>query len=249
MPILALIGYGRMGKEIEAAARTAGFKIAVIIDQLHDADAGDVSQADLSSVDVCIDFSSPDAVVANTALCAQAGKNIVVGTTGWEDSYGEVSRIIEEHGIGLIHAANYSVGVRIFTKLVEYASSLLRAYEQYDVAIQETHHVAKKDAPSGTALWLAQLIMRTLPRKTMLSTERPDRAPNKNELLISSSRVGFTPGEHVVVLDSQADTIALKHTARGRQGFAEGALLAASWIHGKQGIFSIEEMFDDIESI
>lgn len=238
-----------MGKEIEAAAKTAGFDIPVIIDQMHPDGTGDESKADLSAVDVCIDFTSPDAVVANITKCALAGKNIVVGTTGWEGSYGEVSRIIEECGVGLIFAANYSIGVRIFTKLVEYASSLLRTYEQYDIAIQETHHTAKKDSPSGTALWLAQRIMKTLPRKTVISSVPPDRAPSENELIISSNRVGFTPGEHVVLLDSRADTITLKHTARGRQGFAEGALMAASWIHGKQGIFSIEEMFDDIESL
>ena len=248
-PSIALIGYGKMGRELEDAARTSGFNVKTIIDIQYNGHSIPITEDTLSGADVCIEFTTPDAVVENIRACANCKKDIVVGTTGWFERIGDIRNIVADAGIGLIYASNFSIGIHLFRKIVLYAGTLINKYEQYDVAIHEQHHRMKKDAPSGTAYTLANELLRVLDRKKHITIERPGSEIAPEELLVSSSRVGSVPGVHQVTFDSLPDTINLTHTARSRRGFAEGSLIAASWIHGKKGLFTIEDMLHDIENV
>ena len=248
-PTLALIGYGNMGREIEQAALANGYPVNAIIDTKYVGHSLPLSEATLKDVDVCIEFTSPDAVFENITAVASCRKNMVVGTTGWLHRLDEVRSLVEGNGIGLVHASNFSIGIHVFLKVLSVASRIFNAYEQYDVAVQEIHHTQKKDAPSGTALSIARAILRDFPRKTTIVSDRPDGPPSPDQLLVSSTRVGAVPGTHRVLFDSGPDSVELVHTARNRRGFADGALLAASWIRDKKGIFTIEDMLHDFESV
>ena len=248
-PSIALIGYGKMGREIEQVAGEQGFTIKAIIDIQYNGHSVPINASTLSGVDVCIEFTTPDAVVENIRACARCRKDVVVGTTGWHERLEEVRSLVEESGIGLIHASNFSIGIHLFRKIVAYAGTLLNKHAQYDAALHEQHHRMKKDAPSGTAYTLAGELLRALDRKAHISVDRPDREIAPDELLVSSSRIGSVPGMHQVVFDSPADSIELVHTARSRRGFADGSLVAASWIHGRKGFFTMEDMLDDFENV
>jgi len=249
MPNIALIGYGNMGKELEQTAKAKGITINAIVDVNLTGHTSTLNAAVLEHVNVCIDFTTPDAVLENIRICAALKKNLVIGTTGWLHHTEEVKAIVHENNIGLIHASNFSIGVHLFLLLVREAGALISAFEQYDVAIMETHHNQKKDSPSGTALSLAHALLESVPWKQKIVIERPERQVQKDELQIASLRVGSVPGTHAVLFDSNADTIELRHTARNRRGFAEGALLAAQWIQNKKGFFSLEDMLDDYKTI
>jgi 4-hydroxy-tetrahydrodipicolinate reductase len=248
-PAIALIGYGKMGREIELAAGEQGFNIKTIVDIHYSGHSVPINASTLAGVDVCIEFTTPEAVIDNIRSCARCKKDLVVGTTGWFDRLDEARAIVAEMGIGLIYAANFSLGVHLFRKIVAYAGTLFNAHAQYDVAVHEQHHRMKKDAPSGTAYTLAQTLLGTIERKKRLAVDRPAQEIAPEELHVSSTRIGAVPGMHQVLFDSAADTIELTHTARSRRGLADGSLVAASWIHGRKGLFTIEDMLHDFENL
>jgi 4-hydroxy-tetrahydrodipicolinate reductase len=217
---LAIVGYGKMGRMIEALADQYGFEIHARID-VND----DIKLA--AGADVAIEFSTPEAAVGNIEKLAASGVAVVVGTTGWLPEMQRVSAAVEAAGMGLVWSPNFSIGVNVFSRLVKEAAKLLRDEPQYGAWAWEIHHSTKKDAPSGTLLKLVNDMK---------------GAGYEGAIDVSSSRAGAHPGTHEVGFDSAADTIILRHTARSREGFARGALKAAQWIQGKKGVFEFSEV-------
>ena len=242
---IALIGYGRMGKEIAAVAREKNMEV-VSIDPSGDSDFKELSPEALEGVDVAIDFTHPSVAVENIRKVAAQGVNLVVGTTGWYDRMHEVEQIVQQRGIGLIWSGNFSVGVNLFFRVVENAAVLIDALPEYDIAVHEIHHNKKADSPSGTARMVGDIILKSMSRKTTVTIETLDRPIRPEELHVTSERVGTVPGVHIVTIDSAADTIELKHTARTRTGFALGAVMAAEFIEGKKGLYSIDDLMNTI---
>lgn len=231
---IALLGYGKMGKLVESIALREGWEVGPKLDIADNPEGIGITPSVMAGVDVAIEFSQPDAVLSNIEAAARAGVNIVVGTTGWADQRARVERIVQDSGIGLVYGANFSLGMNLFFEIVAYSARLVGMLPQYDAFLTEAHHRAKKDAPSGTALNLRDIM-------------RPHLAnPNLN---IASIRAGAIPGTHEVGFDSEADTILLEHRARSRQGFAEGAVLAARWICGKKGFYDFRQIFREIVGI
>ncbi|HSW39078.1 MAG TPA: dihydrodipicolinate reductase C-terminal domain-containing protein [Acidobacteriota bacterium] len=228
---IALLGYGKMGKLIEETALRAGMEIGPKLDIDDNPDGSGVTAVSMEGVDVAIEFSQPEAALSNITAAARAGVSIVAGTTGWFDKRAQVERLVNETGIGLIYGANFSIGMNLFFEIVDHASRIVGMIPQYDAFLMEEHHHAKKDAPSGTALNLRDLM-------------RPHL--NNPDLDIACIRAGHIPGTHVVGFDGEADTILLEHRARNRKGFAEGAVLAARWIAGKKGIYDFRQVFREI---
>jgi len=234
---VVLIGHGKMGKEIETRAKEKHIDIVSIFNRSRP-----LSAADLSEAEVCIDFSSPSAVINNIKYCAAAKKNVVIGTTGWSDQLNQVKQMVDESGIGLIHASNFSLGVNLFFMMVESASELVNSFPDYDAFVHEIHHNQKLDSPSGTALTIAEILIRHMERKKTILTNKSDGKIASENLHVTSTRIGAVPGTHIVGFDSAADSIELKHTARNRSGFALGALYAAEWIRGKKGIYTMKDV-------
>jgi len=239
---LALIGHGKMGKEVERVAHERGFKIVKIFEVDENADGGALTKDALKSVDVCIDFSSPETVLSNIEAVADCGKNIVVGTTGWYDRLDYVRKLVREKKIGFLYASNFSLGVNIFNQIVMDAAHLLEKYPQYDVAISEMHHKGKVDSPSGTALTLGSTVLQAIKRKSELATETQHGPIKPNQVHVTSTRMGTITGKHTVLFDSEADTIELVHTAKNRSGMAVGAIVAAEWLKGKKGFYTMRDV-------
>ncbi len=238
----ALIGYGKMGREVERVAKERGVRIAKVFDvDTNQAGAGLTKEA-LKQVDVCIEFSTPEAVMQNIHAVAEAGKNIVVGTTGWYDRLDEVRKLVKAKKIGFLYASNFSLGVNIFSQIVMDAAHLFDKHAGYDVAIQETHHRGKADSPSGTALSIASLVLQNFRRKSEIVSAAPREPLRAHQLHIASMRVGSVTGRHSVVFDSDADMVELVHTAKNRAGFALGAVVAAEWLKGKKGFFTMRDV-------
>jgi len=221
-----------MGRLVGKLAVDQGHEVVLTLD-LEDADrkADDLANA-LRACDVAIDFSIAGAVQKDAEACALAGVPLVVGTTGWQEPLDEVKNLISQHDGALIYGANFSVGAQLFFRIAAAASEMFRGLESYDAFIEESHHKRKRDAPSGTALKLGEIVAEHLGR----------------EVPISSTRAGHIPGTHRVGFDSSADQIILEHVARSREGFAAGALIAAQWIVGRKGVYEFSEMFDEILS-
>ena len=244
---IALIGYGKMGRTVHALAKQNGIEITAIIDPVAvEATAKEISAMALKNADVCIDFTQSSVLVENVKKIAALKKNIVVGTTGWYDKAEEVKKIVEQAKIGLIFATNFSIGVNLFYRIVKNAARLFNNFSEYDAFVLELHHNKKKDSPSGTAKSIGEIILQEMKRKNKMVFDKLDRQIEANELHVASVRAGSIPGTHTVGFDSNADTIELKHEARSRDGFAAGALLAADWINGKKGFFSIEDLMSQI---
>ncbi|NOR85882.1 4-hydroxy-tetrahydrodipicolinate reductase [archaeon] len=246
---IAIIGYGKMGKEIETTALESGHTVKSIIDpklEKKDNKYNKIDKESLKDVDVCIDFTIPKVALNNIKKIAEHKKNIIIGTTGWYNQLDEAKKIIEKNNIGLLYAPNFSIGVNLFFKIIKNASKAFNKFDNYDPFILELHHKQKLDSPSGTAKKLGEIIIKNIDRKTTAQYDKLDRKINPEELHITSVRVGSIPGTHNVGFDSQADTIELKHTARGRKGFAQGAVIAAKWINNKKGIFTIDDMMKSI---
>ena len=242
---IGLIGYGKMGKEIESVANDYQISIGAIIDAHVEGKQRHITAESLRDVDVCIEFTEPSSVLANIEAIASTGRDLVVGTTGWYDKIDAVRQIVEKHNIGCVYASNYSIGMKLFERIVRRAGELFASQSMYDCFLHETHHAKKKDSPSGTALTLANALLSVLPeKKNIVSGEVHGEKPS-DILHIASSRGGAIPGTHTVTFDSMADTIELTHRARSRRGFAEGALVAARWVHGKKGLFTMENMLDE----
>jgi 4-hydroxy-tetrahydrodipicolinate reductase len=226
---LALLGYGKMGKRLAQIAPQRGFEVRLVMDVDVNAQGQGITPENFRGVDVCIEFTTPDAVIDNIRRVAALGVNLVVGTTGWHNRLEEVRKIIESTGVGMVYAANFSIGVNLFYRLTRAAAEIFSGFRMYDPYLTETHHKFKKDAPSGTVLEI----------KRQIQSEFRSR-----EIPVTSVRAGYFPGSHELGFDSEADTIILRHTARGRQGFAEGALHAARWVVGKKGLFSFADVLE-----
>ncbi len=236
---LALVGYGKMGKMIESLINPAEFTLAGKYDIDNPA-----NEHLTGNVDVAIEFSTPATVIENIEFLSSKGINIVCGTTGWYDKAADVKRIIEKNNTGFIYASNFSVGVNIFFQIVKQAAELIDKYEQYGVNVEETHHTQKLDKPSGTAIRISEYLLEKISRKSTITNDKPDL--NTDELNIISKRIENEVGRHKVIFESQSDTITLEHDAKSRRGFAEGALLAAKFIHNKKGFYKFEDIFNNL---
>ncbi len=234
---IVLIGYGKMGKAIEAIAqKNAKFEIVGIFDK-----EDILTNKNLQKADVAIEFTTPDTAVANMYACIDAGVPVVVGTTGWYDHLEAVTEYVLGKNGSIIHATNFSIGVNLFFAINTIFAEMMQQQTQYNVRISETHHTKKLDAPSGTAITLAERILSRLYSKTNWIKGESD---NKNDLEIISKRIDDVPGIHEVIYTSDADEMTFTHTAKSRKGFAEGALYAAQWIKGKHGIFTMKDALE-----
>jgi 4-hydroxy-tetrahydrodipicolinate reductase len=223
---LALVGYGKMGKMIEAVATHRGHAVTARFD-VENAGGAALGREALAGAEVAFEFTAPEAALGNIRRLVELDVKVVVGTTGWYEGLPEVRRLVEQRGGGLVYGPNFSVGMNVFTQLVRRASELMSELRQYDAYVLELHHRAKQDSPSGTALAL---------RRT-LAERLGERAPAPVAV-----RAGSIPGTHEVGFDSEVDTIRLVHAARSRQGFAEGAVLAAERIARRVGVFEFGEL-------
>lgn len=227
---ILLVGYGKMGKTIERIAVARGHEIAGRVD---------VGTADVirPGADVAIEFTQPVSAPDNIKKCVEAGLPVVCGTTGWSANLDQIKKIVARHNGTLFYTSNFSLGVNIFFKVNEYLSKLMHGRTDYEIGIDETHHTEKKDAPSGTAITLADGIIRNVGSKKKWTIAG---ASSKDELQIRSHRIDPAPGTHVVTYHSAVDDIEIKHTAHSREGFAHGAVLVAEWIQGKKGILTMD---------
>jgi len=232
---IALIGYGKMGREVEAAAKAQGETIACIFDSKNL-----VTSSSLADVDVCIEFSRPDVALSNIQAAVDARKDIVVGTTGWLDYLPVLRENL--HDSGLLYSSNFSLGMNVFQRIVSRAAELMQDMPDYDPYIYEAHHRQKGDSPSGTALTLADLILARIKRKTHILRGNAAGKIDPAAIQVSSTRAGFITGTHTVAFDSEADLIELRHVAKSRHGFALGALTAARWLRGRKGIFTMDDV-------
>jgi 4-hydroxy-tetrahydrodipicolinate reductase len=227
---LALVGHGKMGQAVEQLAPSRGFEVRLVLDEDSNRDGAGLEAEKFRGVDVCIEFTTPCAVIENVRRVAALGCNLVVGTTGWFQHLDEVREIVNRSAIGMVYAPNFSIGAQLFFRAAEQVSRIFAGFTMYEPYITETHHRFKKDAPSGSAIELKR---------------RVQPAFGNREVTVGSIRAGYVPGTHELGFDSEADGIILRHTARGRQGFAEGALYAARWVMGKKGLFAFADLFGD----
>jgi 4-hydroxy-tetrahydrodipicolinate reductase len=227
---LALIGHGAMGQLVERLAREEGHDVATVLARRESTFHVEELAEILGGHDAAIDFTVAEAVPRHAEACALARVPLVEGTTGWHAQLEDVRRAVERANGALIYGANFSVGVNLFYRIVARAAELFRGFEYYAPFVEEAHHSRKRDAPSGTALRLRDILA----------------AGYESEIPVASTRAGHIPGTHRVGFDSQADQILLTHTARSREGFAAGALVAARWIQGRQGVFEFSEVIDEI---
>ena len=233
---ISLLGYGKMGKEIEIIAQERNHEIIAKIDSAKD---WDDYFDEFKKSDVAIEFSMPDTVVGNIKRCFVHNIPIVVGTTAWYEHFDEIKSICLSDNKSMFFASNFSVGVNIFFEINKKLASLMKAQQSYSPEIEEIHHTQKLDAPSGTAISLANEIIKNLDNKTEWVKET---ALEKNQLPIKSLRSGDIPGTHIVTYDSLIDTIEIKHLAKSRKGFAMGAVMAAEFLKGKTGFFEMKDL-------
>lgn len=234
---IALVGYGKMGKTIEQIARNRGHEIVSIIDVNN---PGDFESEAFKQADVAIEFTTPATAFDNYMKCFTAGVPVVSGTTGWLSRLDEVKRMCAEEGKTFFYASNFSIGVNIFFALNKYLAKIMNNFPSYDVRMTEVHHIHKLDAPSGTAITLAEGVLENLDRKerwTLETAEKPTDLP------IHAIREGEVPGIHEIIYESDADTISIKHDAKSRAGFALGAVLAAEFTAGKKGFLGMNDLF------
>ncbi|MFC5408538.1 4-hydroxy-tetrahydrodipicolinate reductase [Larkinella bovis] len=238
-----LLGYGKMGKTIEKIAQERGHEIVGRIDVHNRADLETLGQTD---VDAAIEFSSPESAEENLRYCLKRGWPVVCGTTGWLDHRAEIETMCRETAGAFFYASNYSIGVNLFFRLNKILARFMKSYPSYHVSMTEIHHTEKKDAPSGTAITLAEGIIDQLPAKKRWINEVE---PQEDAVPIESLREGTVPGTHVVRYESDVDDIEIKHTAHSRQGFALGAVVAAEWLVGKQGVFGMEDLLGETATV
>lgn len=233
---IALIGYGKMGKAIEAIAKENGDEIVL---KISSSNQNEFTADNLKQADAAIEFTNPHSAVENIKKCLDANLPVVCGTTGWLKDLPEIKSYIEQKTGTFLFASNFSVGVNLFFALNEYLASLMSSHEEYQVSIEEVHHTQKKDAPSGTAITLAgQLLEKIKTKKNWVN----DKTNNESELEIISKRIDDVPGIHTIKYNSPIDYIEITHSAYNRKGFAGGALLAAKFIAGKKGIFTMKDV-------
>jgi 4-hydroxy-tetrahydrodipicolinate reductase len=225
---VAVIGDGKMGQAIRQLALDKGWKVTAILGERENLGGAGITARSLGNPQVAVEFTQPDAAVGNIIACLKAGVPIVVGTTGWYQSLSEVTRVAKESGTGLLWAPNFSLGVNVLIELARYAGTMMRSLEGFDAHIVETHHAAKKDAPSGTAMAIAKAASDAL--------DRP--------IPTTSVRTGSVPGTHELIFDGAFEQLSLTHLARDRRVFAEGALKAADWLIGKKGVFTMRDVLE-----
>ena len=242
---LALLGYGKMGQIIERFAVERGHEVVlkINVDNLEE-----LTTANLSKADVAIDFSAPNAALSNIYACFDANLPVVVGTTGWYDQLQEVKNECLSSNNTLLYGSNFSIGVNLFFHINKVLAKLMNDFPAYEVQVEEIHHTQKLDAPSGTAMTIAEGIIDNIERKNEWVNELVgsgnELITKPEQLLIESHRIEEVPGTHTVIYSSEVDEIEFKHKAHNRAGFALGAVLAAEWVDGKTGFFNITDMFD-----
>ncbi|WP_340066942.1 4-hydroxy-tetrahydrodipicolinate reductase [Ascidiimonas aurantiaca] len=230
---IALLGYGKMGKAIEQIAIKRGHEIALIVNK-------ETKDFSLEAIDVAIDFSLPDAAFENITQCFKQNTPVISGTTGWLDKYEQAVALCKKMGGAFIYASNFSLGVNVFFELNNYLARIMAQLEQYRVHLEEIHHTQKLDAPSGTAITLAESIIKHSPNYTNWKLQDPAQ----NEIPISAQRIPEVPGTHTVTYESTVDTIEIKHMAHNREGFALGAVVAAEWLFGKKGVYTMKDVLN-----
>ncbi|MBN1483028.1 4-hydroxy-tetrahydrodipicolinate reductase [candidate division KSB1 bacterium] len=235
---IALLGYGRMGKEVERQAYARGHEISAIFD-INDSFS---PESDVRGAQAVISFVLAEGVLYHIKVAAQLGLPIVEGTTGWYDQLDQLKSI---KNLTIIYSPNFSIGVYQFTKLTRYAAQLMGSLPEYDCFLHEFHHVGKADSPSGTAKKLAHVLLENLPHKDKVLYDTSHGVINPATLHVTSTRVGRVPGTHEIGFDSPADEIVLRHVAHGREGFASGAIRAAEWLVGKTGIYTMDDFMHD----
>ncbi len=227
---IALIGYGAMGRLIEDLAENKNHEIAVVIDESDAGLSAEELSEKLKNIDAAIDFSVAEAVQRNIEACLMANIPLVEGTTGWDSKKENIKKSVVEKNGAFVFGANFSIGVNLFYKIAAYASELFSKFEDYEAFIEEQHHSRKRDAPSGTALKLKEIVSKNIAK----------------DFSVSSTRAGNIPGTHRVGFDGASDQILLEHFARSREGFASGAILAAEWIIGRTGFWEFTDVMDEI---
>jgi 4-hydroxy-tetrahydrodipicolinate reductase len=233
---IALIGYGKMGREIEKIALDRGHEISLVIDinNVHD-----LNPENLAKTDAAIDFTTPDAAFDNIMICFKAGVPVVSGTTGWHERLDEVTNYCIKNHQTFFYASNYSLGVNVFFHINKKLAQMMNSFSNYNVSVEEIHHTRKLDAPSGTAITLAGDIIALIDRKSKWEL---NEETEKQNLKIKAVREDDIPGTHIVTYESDVDYIKIKHVARNRQGFAFGAVLAAEFILGKTGVYTMNDL-------
>lgn len=233
---IALIGYGKMGKAIEEVALAKGHEIVLKIDVNN---SHEFTKENIQKADVAIEFTGPHSAFENVTKCIELGVPVVSGSTGWLDKWSEIEATNKAHNGCIVYSSNYSIGVNLFFELNKQLAKLMEPYNEYDISMVELHHTEKKDAPSGTAISLAEQILSNLGRKKQWVNE-PSLSPS--DLVITSERIDPAPGTHTVTYSSPIDTIEITHTAHTRKGFASGAVLAAEFANKKSGIFTMKDV-------
>lgn len=236
---IALFGYGKMGKEIEKIALERGHEIVAKINRTHPKE-----DVDYSKVDVVIEFTSPELAKENIEFCIDKKIPVVVGTTGWYQHFEELKKACLDKKTSLLYATNFSLGVNLFFAVNKYLASLMKNHPEYQASLQEIHHTQKLDAPSGTGITLAEQVMEKTGRYTQWENVKKSQINSDKTLSIESLRLPDVPGTHSVFYDSEIDCIEIKHTAHNRKGFALGSVIAAEWIKGKEGIFTMNDVLN-----
>jgi len=234
-----------MGRAVEEVAKARGHEVVACIDIDDSRQGGGIDRHRLGGADAAIEFTVPEAAVSNLVRLAECGIDTVSGTTGWFDRLSEVEKAVEDAGTGLVYAPNFSLGVQLFFRLARLASRLADGLDEYDVHVAESHHRHKVDHPSGTAAKLAAILLEELSGKQRWELGTGDGAIDPAVLQVTSVRAGEVPGVHAVALEGPDDRIEVRHEARGRTGFARGAVAAAEWVHGRKGIFTLDDMLAD----
>jgi 4-hydroxy-tetrahydrodipicolinate reductase len=230
---IALLGYGKMGKAIEKIAISRGHSIVLKVSK-------QTKTFNINLAEIAIDFSAPNAAVKNISTCFKHGVPVISGTTGWLKDYDDIIALCEERDGAFIYASNFSLGVHIFFELNRTLAKMMNGLSQYKVAIEETHHTAKKDAPSGTAITLAEHIIENSTYKGWELGHFDD----EQKIPIQAKRKDNVPGTHSINYESSIDRIGITHKAHNREGFALGAIIAAEWLHGKTGIFTMKDVLN-----
>lgn len=231
-----ILGYGKMGKTIEQIALNRNHAVPFKIDVNNQHELATITGKD---VDVAIEFSNPESAYKNVRHCIENHIPVVCGTTGWLEKKKEIEELCKKNNGSFFYASNYSVGVNLFFHFNKILAKVMHGYPEYQVTMEEIHHTEKKDAPSGTAITLAEGVLSAYPEKKQWVNEE---STNLNELPIISKRIEKVPGTHTIFYNSEVDSIEIKHTAHSRQGFAEGAVVAAEWLPGKKGVFGMDDM-------
>ena len=243
---VAIVGYGKMGKQIEKSLKDRNIAVTSVVDKFVDGvKFRSIDAESMKDVDVAIDFSSTEEVIDRIRLYNEFGISVVMGTTGWYDKIDKVKEMISDR-IGFIWSGNFSIGVHIFFRIIKESSKFFNNFDEYDALGYEIHHNEKKDSPSGTELMIGDIMLSEMSAKKEIVTSCLDRKIDKSEIHLSSVRGGYFPGTHTVLFDSAADTIELTHTARNRDGFAKGAVRVAEWLYGRKGFFSIDSYLESV---